>query len=390
MHTNPIETRISGHVMLREGKCKAVYYLKYRLPDGRQVKRRLGFAWTERGRAPAGHFTRRMAEEKLQAVLTDARRGTLAGMKTTGAKFADASAEWLRYVEHDRDVKPSTLSDYRHMVTRLDKTFGETPVERIGPDAVERWRAGLSCSNRTSQKYLIVLNGIFKRAMKVYGLPSNPMALVERPRVRHSSEIDVLSAAEVRALVRSTPSEPYATLFLTAAFTGLRMGELLALRWREVDFAAETIRVVRSFTLGGESSPKSGRGRSVPMVWDVATALTRLGQREHFTGEEDLVFAGVVGGHLDSNHVRAVYHDALERAGLRRLRFHDLRHTFGTRAVEKAESILELREWMGHANVQTTMRYLHYKSKADAARRLAEAFAEEDSPESEPPATVGT
>src|SRR6202035_2757066 len=108
MHVNPIDTQISGHVMLREGKRKPVYYLKYRLPDGRQIKRRLGFAWSERGRVPAGYFTRRMAEEQLQAILTDARRGTLAGMKTTGATFADASAEWLRYVEQDRDVKPST------------------------------------------------------------------------------------------------------------------------------------------------------------------------------------------------------------------------------------------------------------------------------------------
>jgi integrase len=158
------------------------------------------------------------------------------------------------------------------------------------------------------------------------------------------------------------------------------MGELLALRWGEVDFAAETIRVVRSFTLGGESSPKSGRGRSVPMVKDVATALARVGRRERFTADGELVFAGVVGGHLDSNEVRRVYHKALQHAGLRRLRFHDLRHTFGTRAVEKAESILELKEWMGHANVQTTMRYLHYKSKADAARRLSEAFAQEPTP----------
>jgi integrase len=183
------------------------------------------------------------------------------------------------------------------------------------------------------------------------------------------------------ALVRATPNELYAILFLTAAFTGLRMGELLALRWGEVDFAAETIRVVRSFTLGGESGPKSGRGRSVPMIADVATALARFSQREHFTGDADLVFAGVIGEHLDSNEVRKIYHKALDHAGLRRLRFHDLRHTFGTRAVEKAESILELKEWMGHANMQTTMRYLHYRSKADAARRLSEAFAEEATPE---------
>jgi integrase len=155
------------------------------------------------------------------------------------------------------------------------------------------------------------------------------------------------------------------------------MGELLALRWGEVDFAAETIRVVRSFTIGGESSPMSGKPRSVPMVREVATALARVGQREHFTSENDLVFAGSAGGHLDSKEVRAEYKAALDRAGLRNLRFHDLRHTFGTRAVEQAESILELKESMGHANVQTTMRYLHYKSKADAAQRLATAFKEE-------------
>lgn len=383
MRVNSADTRVSGHVVLRQGARGSVYYLKYRLPDGRQVKRRLGKAWTERGRAPAGYYTPRTAEEALQAILTDARRGTLAGMTTVDAKFADASAEWLRYVQHDRDVKPSTLSDYRHMAKRLDRTFGETSIERIAAEDIERWRAGLSCSNRTSQKYLIVLNGIFKRAMKVYGLPSNPMALVERPRVRHSSEIDVLSASEVRALVRETSTEQHKALILTAAFTGLRMGELLALRWGEVDFAAETIRVVRSFTIGGESSPKSGKPRSVPMVREVATALARLGQREHFTGDDDLVFAGVTGRHVDSKDVRAEYKAALTRAGLRNLRFHDLRHTFGTRAVEQAESILELKEWMGHANVQTTMRYLHYKSKADAAQRLAAAF-EDDEAEAPP------
>jgi integrase len=204
------------------------------------------------------------------------------------------------------------------------------------------------------------------------------MALVERPRVRQASDIDVLSAGEGRRLVRATQSEPYSTLFLTAAFTGLRMGELLALRWAEVDFGAQTIRVVRSFTLGGESSPKSGRSRSVPMVGEVATALASLRERGLLHGRSRSRVLRRRGGHLDSKQVRATYSKALDAAGLRRLRFHDLRHTFGTRAVEKAESVLELKEWMGHANVQTTMRYLHYKSKADAAKRLAEAFAEDD------------
>jgi integrase len=107
-------------------------------------------------------------------------------------------------------------------------------------------------------------------------------------------------------------------------------------------------------------------------------------------GDEDLVFAGAAGGHLDSKDVRAAYKAALIRAGLRELRFHDLRHTFGTRAVEQAESILELKEWMGHANVQTTMRYLHYKSKAGAAHRLAEAFRDDADRASMPTAEHGT
>lgn len=366
--------RVSGHVELRKGSRGSVYYLKYRLSEGRQVKRRLGPAWSGRGRPAAGHYTRRTAEEALQEVLADARRGTLAGMETIDASFADASAEWLRYVEHERDVKPSTLSDYRHMAAKLNREFGDVPLESITVADIERWKAGLGCSNRTAHKYLLALNGIFKRAMRVYGLPGNPMALVERPRIRHSNEIDVFSPAEVRALLRATPDDALRTLFMTAAFTGLRMGELLALRWRSVDFGAETIRVERSFTIGGESSPKSGKSRSVPMVREVAAALARLGQRERFIGDEDLVFAGVTGGHLCSRWLRGEYKAALARAGLRSLRFHDLRHTFGTRAVEQAESILELKEWMGHANVQTTMRYLHYKSKADAARRLALAF----------------
>jgi integrase len=295
-------------------------------------------------------------------------------METVNASFADAAAEWLRYVEHDRDVKPSTLSDYRHMAAKLDREFGELPIENITVLDIERWKGEMRCSNRTTHKYILALNGIFKRAMRVYGLTGNPMVLVERPRIRHHSEIDVFSPAEVRALLRATPDGILRAFFITAAFTGLRMGELLALRWRNVDFGAETIRVERSFTIGGESSPKSGKSRSVPMVREVAAALARLGQRERFVGDEDLVFAGVTGGHRCSRLIRGEYKAALARAGLRSLRFHDLRHTFGTRAVEQAESILELKEWMGHANVQTTMRYLHYKSKADAARRLALAF----------------
>ena len=90
-----------------------MWFAKCRLPDGRQVQKKLGPGWSERGRPPAGYFTKRTAEDWLRGLLDDARRGTLAGMVRTGARFADAAAEFLRYCEVDRGCKPTTLRDDR-------------------------------------------------------------------------------------------------------------------------------------------------------------------------------------------------------------------------------------------------------------------------------------
>jgi integrase len=98
-----------------------------------------------------------------------------------------------------------------------------------------------------------------------------------------------------------------------------------------------------------------------------------LGTRELFTGPDDLVFPGTVGDFLDDSALRRRYKAARARAGLRPLRFHDLRHTFGTHAIRTADP-RELQEWMGHADFATTEIYLSYKPRAEAARRLAAAF----------------
>jgi integrase len=102
------------------------------------------------------------------------------------------------------------------------------------------------------------------------------------------------------------------------------------------------------------------------MAPDVASALARIGQRTRFTGEDDFVFAGERGLPLNGDALSSRYERALKAAGLRRLRFHDLRHTFGTRMI---------REWMGHAGIQTTMKYLHYESRKEDAQLVARAFA---------------
>lgn len=102
-------------------------------PPGRTPgQKKIGPAWSERGRPPAGYYTKRQAEEWLRSVLDDARRGALVGMVRTGATFADAAAEFMRYAEHDRALKPSTLRGYRSIIDAyLLPAFGDRPVEQI-------------------------------------------------------------------------------------------------------------------------------------------------------------------------------------------------------------------------------------------------------------------
>src|SRR5450755_2112178 len=161
----------TGHVFRVERTRGPIWYAKYRLPDGRQVQKKLGPAWTDRGRPATGYFTKRLAENWLRDVLDQARRGTLPGMVRTGATFADAAAEYLRYIEHDRERKPSTVRGYRSAITaHLLPAFGSLPVENVTMEVIERWLTGFDGSSRTRNKLLIQLHGVLVRAKKVYGL----------------------------------------------------------------------------------------------------------------------------------------------------------------------------------------------------------------------------
>lgn len=151
---------------------------------GRQVQQRIGPVWrSKREEPPPGHFTKRTAQAALDETLAKARRGELGGVARTRATFAEAADEWLRYVEHDRERKRSTITDYRHMVDRMKDQLGPLPLTDLTPARLEAYRDALMArglANRTVNKYLVALHGIFQRAMKVHGLPANRMTLVEK------------------------------------------------------------------------------------------------------------------------------------------------------------------------------------------------------------------
>jgi integrase len=387
-----------------------VWYWRIRLPEGfthpdgtpkAEERKPVGPAWTGRGRTPDGYFTERTAKQALEARLTDLRRGVGIPTPGTSVTFRDAAEHWYANRSQQQEWKPSTRRDYRSALDiHLLPAFGERRLIDVTARAIESWRAEKLAAGafkrRTAVKLTTMVHSIFEAARKAYGVQINPARDVEQLRIQYDpGDYDFYSPEEVWALVRAaeqqrpkseTPLTPEqeimaavaarqdAAIILTAAFTGLRLGELLALRVRDVDFPASVIRVMGSIDLReGVGTPKSGRGRSVPMVDEVARALSRLLDRERFTSDSDFVFVGVDGRYLDGSALRRRYRGAQKTAKLRPLRFHDLRHTFGSLAIREFGE-RDVQAFMGHADSRTTARYTHYKPRTGEAERLAGAF----------------
>jgi integrase len=337
------------------------------------------------------YLTPREAAVELRHLLEHdvARRPTPRTATGSPVTFAGAAESWFQHGERKRNLKRSTLKDYRQVLDayllpaprdagKANETaygrapFATTPLRDLKPARVKAWYDDLPYG-RTAEKLLMIVRAIFAHARTRGWIERNPADVVERQQVRYSGDYDFYSYEEVEALVRAAASDQDGAIYLSAAMTGLRRGELVALRWRDVDFPGQAIRVRANYSFGELVTPKSGKVRSVPMVREVAESLARLSQREHFTGDEDPVFAGTVGGHLDASALRRRYAAAVTDAELRSLPFHSLRHYFGSMAVNRA-SLVQVQSWMGHSHIQTTARYLHAKSHAGDAALLAEAF----------------
>lgn len=374
------ERRMTGTVITVERNGGPVFYAKARDRTGRQIKRRLGPAHTGRGKAPEGHWTRKQADDALRDWLTDLGRAPDGPGQTV--TMADAVRAFLSYVEHERERALSTVRDYRNTLNgRVVAFYGaDTPLSAIDADEVDRFRRHLlgKVSRRTAQKVLVILHGLLRYSVRRRWIASNPAEHAEKVTVKRRTEFAVLAPTEVEAVARAASNEQEAALFTVAAFAGLRMGELRALRWRDIDFTNRLVHVRRSLWRTAEGTPKSGKARSVPLIDQAARALDGLSRREHFTGPSDYVFVGVAGGKLHDGAMRDGLYTALEAAGVSRDRgtgklfvFHDLRHTFGTLAVQ-AFPLSDVQAYMGHADVQTTMLYVHHQPMHDAADRLGQ------------------
>jgi integrase len=377
------------------------------------------------GPCPSDALTPKAAEEILAAIIDEARHAPPPArvVEEPGERiptFGDAARDWLRYLELERRRKASTIQDARNTVRRyLLPHFGEdTPlysaerhevvVTRDGrqrveareqrrdtftTDDVDAFRRELLASHlspRSVQKILVLLHALFKLAKRRKLIQSNPSEDAERVTLEDPGTFNILEPVEFEAVYRavldldedpvSGDREMYAGLLATSFYAGLRLGELLDLPWRNVDFDRSLIRVESGFTHGNRSTPKGKRARSTPMVPVLAQRLAELSTRHDFTGESDYAFANPAGDRVRDANARRVFYAALDAAGLGHkradvdahdnpqtpIRIHDLRHSWCTWAVN-VWPVTKVQSYAGHRDIQTTMRYVHHQTKAEDA-----------------------
>jgi integrase len=232
-----------------------------------------------------------------------------------------------------------------------------------------------------------VISGVLNGALDDETIPANPaMGLKGLVKKKPKNDaINPLTAEELTTLL-STVQEHYKEhypLFLVLARTGMRIGEALALQWDDIKLKDRYIHIQRGLARGKISYPKSGKDRKVDMSQQLTETLKRL--KGNFKlkvvddkPEPEYIFKNTLGGLIDVNNWRRrIFKKALEKAKLRTIRIHDLRHTYASLRINKGDNIADVSNQLGHHSVKLTLDVYHHwipgdkKAEVDALDDLS-------------------
>jgi integrase len=402
----------AGHLYEKYGS----YYGRWRTLDGRLLNRKVGPIRTPGIR---DGLTRAQAEREFRR-LQDAEERAPRPIRGTDIPSVDEAADSLRERLTVSGARRSYLEGCESMQrVHITPRLGSRPVTEVTSAHVQALAGAMLRAGRspkTVRNVLSFLHSIFEHAIDKGWTRENPVRRAARPGRRRQGDaepdLQFLTLHELEAVLRAIPDEvvvrpPAATrkgrrgpapppppdvlgpvlrvLILAAAMTGLRQSELLGLRWRDIDWTAQRIRVRNTFVRGEHS--KQGKSdlstrRSVPMADRVARELDRYSKRTAYRADDDLVFAHPqTGSPLDRSKVTKRFKKACKDAGVRPVRFHDLRHTFATRLAASGQPLRMIQEFLGHADSKTTQIYAHYAPSEHEVQMVNDAFA---------PASTGT
>lgn len=352
----------------------------------RKVKQRSGFGWQARWRDPAGterakNFPRKVdAERYLVSLESDKLRGRYADPRLGRTKLTDWLTEWQ---STRTNLSPATrLRDEASIRNHVIPKLGNVAIGQIQPVHVAQWVAALDAKGlapATTRKAYQLLSAALRSAVDNGLIPLSPCRNVKLPRLQNP-EMRILEPDEVKILA-DTIDERYRAMVLTAAYSGLRFGELCALRTERFDALRKTVRVEESLSeVRGEfyfKAPKSDASRrtiSVPgfLVEKLAQHLAT------YLDSSELVFTAPEGGPIRrTNFRRRVWIPAVEASVGEPCTFHDLRHSHAALLISQGEHPKVIQERLGHASIKTTLdTYGHLFDGLDeaAADRLDEVW----------------
>jgi integrase len=248
-------------------------------------------------------------------------------------------------------LKSSTFKDYRSAMNYyiLDH-FGNRPIANITFLEFEAFIAKLSCSNKRINNLLVPMRSVYKMALKAGYIEKDPMALISNLKTQ-KPEIQPLSMEEVRMVIDAV-SPRYKAFFIIAFFTGMRFGEMAALKWRNVDFKLGVVKIRETLVDGEEGRPKTSSSvRDIKMLPPVVEAFRD--QRKATMGKSDYVFLNYYGRTLFHHSVNIhTWKPALAKCDLRPRPLYQTRHTFATLMLDAGEQPGWVARMMGHTNLK--------------------------------------
>jgi integrase len=401
--------RGTGHLYVKWG----TYYGRWRTPEGRLLNRSIGKV---RSRGSADGLTRGQAERALQRLIeVESTRPVPAAAERP--RTVDDLVDALRERLEIEGARPSYQQNCASMQrVHISPALGSLKAPSVTSADVERLvrrmlQRGLA--PKTIRNVTTFLHSAFALGIERGWCAANPVTRATRPKRRRGDanpDLQFLSVDQIEAVIAALPDsvvrrrpEPtrrgprgpsppvppdvlgpvLRAIVLTAAYTGLRQSELLGLRWRDVDWPAQRIRVRNAYVRGEHS--REGKSDlstrcSVPIADRLAEGLLAWHDRSTFVADDDLVFAHpLLGTPVDRTKITRRFQQACAAAGVPVIAFHDLRHTFATRLAAAGVPLRVIQEFLGHADLKTTQIYAHYAPSTREVELVNETFGRDAS-----------
>ena len=382
---------VAGHLTLKNGRYYAV--LNYRNAGGQRKTKWISLGLPEKG-------NKRKAEAELARLRAEFEPPKEVGDLSSDMLFADYLLEWLEIAKGRLAV--ATYSSYAAMIKKpvgpyfrqRNLTLRELEARHLQMFYSEMLR---KVKPNTVIHYHAIIHSALKYAVKTDMLVQNVADKVDRPK-KNSFQPVFLSAEEMQKMFEALRGTKLELPVLVAAFYGFRRGEVLGLKWDAIDFERGTISVIRTVTtitvdgkqteIEQQSAKTKSSLRTLPLIGSFREYFLQVKEAQELNKQvcgncynheyDGFVFVDELGERMRANYLTSAFQKFLESHGLRRMRFHDLRHSCASLLLANGVPLKHIQEWLGHSDFTTTANiyaHLDYKSKITSAQAMETGLA---------------